>query len=36
MATGDSEVGVADTIDLAALTAVIQVIFNLDAVVNKR
>lgn len=36
VATGDSEVGVADTVELAALTAVVQVIFNLDAVVNKR
>ncbi|MEE2939112.1 MAG: DUF1553 domain-containing protein [Planctomycetota bacterium] len=36
VAIGDSEVAVADTVEVAALTAVVQVISNLDAVVNKR
>ena len=36
VATGDSDPGVADSVELAALTAVVQVILNLDAVVNKR
>ena len=36
VATGDSDPGMADAVELAALTAVVQVILNLDAVVNKR
>ncbi|MEC8510646.1 MAG: DUF1553 domain-containing protein [Planctomycetota bacterium] len=33
---GDSVPGVADSVELASLTAVVQTILNLDAVVNKR